>query len=119
MRYLVLCVLAGLSAWPERVAAETGEEAPTTAALALDAKYHLPPQLILRVSDCHFIDVDPLGGSATIAAPTAEESQPTKRLSKRARIAIGVTVPIVVVGVGVGAGLRVAVSKAWSSSSSQ
>jgi hypothetical protein len=48
-----------------------------------------------------------------------EEGQPRKRLSKRARIAIGVTVPIVVVGVAVGAGLGAAVSNSWSSSSSQ
>jgi hypothetical protein len=48
-----------------------------------------------------------------------EEEQPPKRLSKRARIAVGVTVPIVAVGVGVGAGIGVGVSKSWSSSSSQ
>ena len=50
MWYFVICVLAGLLAWPQKVAAQTGEEAPTSAALAVHAAHHLPPQLILRAS---------------------------------------------------------------------
>ena len=114
MRYLVLCVLAGLLAWPQRVAAQTGEDVAPNAGLAIHAQNRLPPPLMLRASYYYQIDVDPLSGPAPAA--TTEEREPTKRLSRRARIAIGVTVPIVVVGVGVGVGLGVAVSSGWSSS---
>jgi hypothetical protein len=49
MRYLVVCVLAGLLAQPQSVAAQTGEEAPANAGAAVHA-HHLPPQFMLRTS---------------------------------------------------------------------
>jgi hypothetical protein len=148
MRYLLLRVLAGLLAWPQSVAAQTGEEAPTNTGLAIHAQRHLPPQLMLRTSYHLYLDVlDPVAWApdwdwchepfdcpdsdaksaqpqnepalqieldssgvemTPTAPPTAEESQPKKRLSRQARVAIGVTVSVVIVGVGVGMGVVMA-----------
>ena len=61
MRCLVLFVLAGLLAWPQSVAAQTGEQAPAKAALAIHAKYRLAPQLMLRASYYYYVDIfDPI-----------------------------------------------------------
>jgi len=58
MRYLVgfMCVLALLVALPQRVAAQTGEKAATSAASAVHARHHLPRQLMLRASYYLYLD---------------------------------------------------------------
>jgi hypothetical protein len=58
MRYLIVCLLAALLAWPQKVAAETSEQAPTSAGLPVHAQHHLPPQLMLRASYYLYLDAD-------------------------------------------------------------
>ena len=125
MRYLVLCALAGLLAWPQSVAAQTGEEGATSTGLAIHAQHRLPPQLMLRASYYSYLDVDPLrattvsgaasepalkleGDSAGVeVTPTEQTSQPRKGLSGGAKAGIAVGV-ILGVGLAVGAGVGVA-----------
>lgn len=127
MRYAVICLLASLVVWPQRVAAEIGEEAPTKSSLTIHAQHHLPPQLMLRASYYYLLDDSRLerwhpeafkdpsspagepalkleGDSAGVeVTPTEGTSQPTKGLSKGGRIAVGVIVPLVVIGAIAGA----------------
>jgi len=72
MRCLVtlLCALTLLVALPQRVAAQTGEEAATSAALAVHAKYHLPPQLMLRASYYLYLD------AAADTEATSDQTEP-------------------------------------------
>ena len=125
MRYLVICVLAGLLAWPQSVAVQTGEEAPANPGLAIHAQHRLPPQLMLRASYYSYLDVDPpsaatVSGAASEPAlklegdsagvevtPTEQTSQPRKGLSGGAKAGIAVGV-ILGVGLAVGVGVGVA-----------
>jgi hypothetical protein len=74
MRYLVtlLCALTLLVALPQRVAAQTGEEAATSAALAVHAKHHLPPQFMLRASYYLYLDV----AAAADTDATSDQTEP-------------------------------------------
>lgn len=120
MRYLVtvLCALTLLVALPQRVAAQTDHEGPTSAALVVHAKRPLPPQLMLRASYYYYVDpVCPSGVrygkcAKTHAAQTpaeqshkpAEQSHKKKSLSRGAKagIAVGVIVGATLIGVGIG-----------------
>jgi hypothetical protein len=89
MRYLValLCALMLLVALPQRVAAQIGEEAATSAALAVRAKYHLLPQLMLRAS--YYLYLDAAAAADTEATsdqtgPNAEQpGEPTEPTRSR------------------------------------
>jgi hypothetical protein len=70
MRFVVAMVLAGLLAWPQPVAAETGEEAPTKAALPIHATYRLPPQLMLQAGYYLYFDT----GAEDTTSDQASES---------------------------------------------
>jgi hypothetical protein len=143
MRYFVVCVLVGLLAWPQKVAAQVGEEAPTIAGVAIHAQHHLPPQLMLRASYFLYLDADadtdatsdPTGASAEEpvsepapeepalkleadsagleVTPTEQTSQPRKGLSRGGRIALGVIVPVAVFGIVFGAAAAVAVRNSF------
>ena len=132
MRYWIAFMALALLALPLSVSAQSIEGAGTHAVLALHASSHAPPQLMLRASYFYDVGVEPSGapplvgfallwvisplsvGAQTVEEdslsswqseePTTvtEEGQPTKRLSRRARIAIGVTVPIVILGSAAG-----------------
>jgi hypothetical protein len=83
----LLCVLTLLVALPQRVEAQTSEEAATSAALAVHAKYHLPPQLMLRAS--YYLYLDAAAAADTEAAsdqtgPNAEQpGEPTEPTRSR------------------------------------
>ena len=70
-------VLVALMALPQSVAAKTGEEAPTSAALAVHAKYHLAAQLMLRASYYYYAYPGcPFGArGGKCAEPTAPTAQ--------------------------------------------
>jgi hypothetical protein len=129
MRYAMICVFASLLVWPQRVAAEIGEEAPTKSSLTVHAQHHLPPQLMLRASYYYLLDDSRLerwhpeafkdpsspagepalkleGDSAGVeVTPTEGTAQPSKGLSRGGRIAVGVIVPLAVVGIVIGAAM--------------
>ena len=88
MPYLIslLCALTLLVALPERVAAQTDEEAATSAAPAVHAKYHLPPQFMLRASYYLYLDAD-AGTDAT-----SDQTEPMRR-SPRAHRRTGKSQP--------------------------
>ena len=89
MRWLVtlLCVLPLLVALPQRAAAQTSEEAATSAARPVHAKHHLPPQLMLRAS--YYLYLDAAAAADTEAAsdqagPNAEQpGEPTEPTRSR------------------------------------
>ena len=72
MRYLVplLCALTLLVALPQRVAAQTGEKAATSAASAVHASHHLPRQLMLRASYYLYLD------AAADTEATSDQTEP-------------------------------------------
>ena len=74
MRYLVclLCALTLLVALPQRVAAQTGEEAATSAASAVHARHHLPRQLMLRASYYLYLDA----AAAADTEATSDQTEP-------------------------------------------
>jgi hypothetical protein len=86
MRYLfaLLCALTLWVALPQRVAAQTGEEAATSAALAVHAKYHLPPQLMLRASYYLYLD------AAADTEATSDQTEPNAEKPKSAQADGGV-----------------------------
>ena len=83
----LLCVLTLLVALPQRVAAQASEETATSAARAVHAKYHLPPQLMLRAS--YYLYLDAAAAADTEAAsgqtgPNAEQTgEPTEPTRSR------------------------------------
>lgn len=83
----LLCVLTLWVALPQRVAAQASEEATTNAALAVHAKYHPPPQLMLRAS--YYLYLDAAAAADTEAAsdqtgPKAEQpGEPTEPTRSR------------------------------------
>ena len=87
MRYLVgfVCLLV-LVASPLSASAQAGEEAATSAALAVHAKYYLPPQLMLRASYYLYLDAD-AGTDAT-----SDQTEPMRR-SPRAHRRTGKSQP--------------------------
>jgi hypothetical protein len=92
------------------VAAQAGGEAPSKAALAIHAKDHLPPQLMLRASYYYLpehLEQRRPGHQHKKAA--SEQSRENQKLSGGAKAGIAVGV-ILVVGLGVGVGVGVAVS---------
>lgn len=86
MRYLIslLCALTLLVALPERVAAQTDEEAATSAAPAVHAKYHLPPQFMLRASYYLYLD------AAADTEAASDQTQPNAEKPKSAQAVGGV-----------------------------
>ena len=114
MRYLVVCVLAGLLAWPRSVGAQAGEGTPTNAGFVIHAQHHLPPQLMLRAS--HFYYVYPgcpfgeRGGKcAEPTAPSAQTPLDRQRASvRRARSGLIGSSIVLAAGGGIIAGTIVA-----------
>jgi hypothetical protein len=121
MRCVVAFVLAlALMASPLSVSAQEHEEAPKSAALAIDGKSHAPLQLMLRTTYFYDIGVDPPSGAPTTtlppeasrqeppslgheAAQTPQTEHQGKRNGRAIGIGVGVTVAVVLaVGVGVG-----------------
>ncbi len=86
MRYLVilLCALTLLVALPERVAARAGEEAATSAAPAVHARYRLPPQFMLRASYYLYLD------AAADAEAASDQTEPNAEKPKSAQADAGV-----------------------------
>ena len=81
MRYLVplLCALTLLVALPQRVAAQTGEKAATSAASAVHARHHLPRQLMLRASYYLYLD------AAADTEATSDQTEPNAEEPKSAQ----------------------------------
>ena len=85
MRFVLPMVLAGLVALPLSVNAQAGEEAPTSAAVAVHTKYRLPPQLMLRASYHLYLDADAdNGGTSDQTKSNAEDpksAQPDREVT--------------------------------------
>jgi hypothetical protein len=84
MRYLVslLCALTLLVASLQRVAAQTGEKAATSAASAVHARHHLPRQLMLRAS--YYLYLDAAADADTEATSDQTEPNADKRQNAQA-----------------------------------
>ncbi|MGB8224432.1 MAG: hypothetical protein WCF10_17705, partial [Polyangiales bacterium] len=122
MRYLIVCVLAGLLAWPQNVAAQAGEEGGSAveqshskASAVSHAQHHagsFKDREIQRRSPTPALQlgVDSAGLKVTPSAPLTAEELKLQEMDlrvRRARIALGVSVVPIFIGAilaGVGAG---------------
>ena len=88
MRYFVslLFALALLVTLPQRVPAQTGEEATMSAASAVHAKHKLPPRLMLRPSYYLYLDA----AAAFETRATSDQTEPNAEKLKSAQADGGV-----------------------------